>query len=84
MKKQYAIYRDVEAASWQNMCVGHRYEIIDIDIPKGGIPWYKTYCGKRNGGKTRWTSSACFDDIVGMGSSLRLTLVANLSRFKGA
>ena len=60
-KKQFAIYCDIGAAPWQGMCVGHQYEILDIDTNKGGVPWYKTYRGKRDKGKTRWTSSSCFD-----------------------
>lgn len=60
-KKHFAVYSDVGAASWQNMCVGHQYEILDIDPNIGGVPWYKTYCEKRDKGKTRWTSSSCFE-----------------------
>lgn len=57
----YAVYKDREAAPWQGMVVDQRYEILAIDTPLGGIPWYETdYHGEE---KTRWTSSACFEEL---------------------
>lgn len=59
---KYAVYCDKDAAPWQGMIVGRRYEILKIDTPVGGVPWYKTYMG--NGStKTRWASSCCFEKI---------------------
>lgn len=62
--KQYAVYIDLDAATWQNMIPGHQYEILAINIP-WDVPWYKTYIdNEQDKRKTRWTHSGCFSKLT--------------------
>lgn len=63
--EKFVVYKDEEAAHWQGMIVGEKYELLDIDLSAGCVPWFKTYQSNGYLGKTRWTSSTCFEEVKG-------------------